>query len=280
MKFTKYGVRYWFDTFSHLKPFDILSCDEVVELYLKNHSLLGKDKVNVGGWNEKPINSTTDKIEKGGFWSGYPPAYYNIDPTGKKVTQAKADVISMDINGVGETWDNFIYLELPAQFIKVFQNKVHSNPDISLFKRFIKNHGTLPVDQMLKKSDKMDINHPEVLEFDNFFRTVKDPAWRTDLELGQYTTIRDEGLIYPICYPNKKFIYKRGTHRAWFCAMTDSDIPIFIQVPKSDWKLEELDEYNWNVQFEDNFTDVASMNIDRESECLTFYVGDRQVGEF
>ena len=122
MKFTKHGVRYWFDTFSHLKPFDVLSCDEVVELYLKNHSLLGEYKVNVGGWNEKPINSTTDKIEKGGFWSGYPPAYYNIDPTGKKVTQAKADVISMDINGVGETWDNFIYLELPAQFIKVFQN--------------------------------------------------------------------------------------------------------------------------------------------------------------
>ena len=86
MKFTKYGVRYWFDTFSHLKPFDVLSCDEVVELYLKNHELLGKDRVNVGGWNEKPINSSTDKIERGGFWSGYP-KYFNIDPTGKKVTR-------------------------------------------------------------------------------------------------------------------------------------------------------------------------------------------------
>ena len=280
MKFTKYGVRYWLDTFSHLKPFDVLSCDEVVELYLKKHSLLGKDKINVGGWNEKPINSSTDKIERGAFWSGYPPAYFNIDPTGKKVTQAKADVVSMDINGVGETWDNFIYLELPAQFISTYQTKVHSNPDIKLFKRFIKNHGHLPVDQMVKKSKEFDENHPEVHEFDNFFRTVKDPAWRTDLELGQYITIRDNGLLYPICYPNKRFIYKRGTHRALFCAETKSDVPIFLQVPKSDWKLEELDEYNWNVQFEDNFTDVVSMNIDREGECLTFYVGDRQVGQF
>jgi len=41
-----------------------------------------------------------------------------------------------------------------------------------------------------------------------------------------------------------------------------------------------LDEYNWNVQFEDNFTDVVSMNIDRDSELLTFYVGDRQIGQF
>ena len=46
----------------------------------------------------------------------------------------------MDINGVGETWDNFIYLELP-QFLSTYQTKVHSNPDIKLFTRFIKNFG-------------------------------------------------------------------------------------------------------------------------------------------
>ena len=43
-------VNYWFDTFKHLKSFDILPYQEVVDLYLKNQSLLdksGKEKLGV-----------------------------------------------------------------------------------------------------------------------------------------------------------------------------------------------------------------------------------------
>jgi len=32
-------VNYWFDTFKHLKSFDILPYQEVVDLYLKNQTL-------------------------------------------------------------------------------------------------------------------------------------------------------------------------------------------------------------------------------------------------
>ena len=51
-------VNYWFDTFKHLKSFDILPYQEVVDLYLKNQLLLDKSgKEKLGGNNERPINS-------------------------------------------------------------------------------------------------------------------------------------------------------------------------------------------------------------------------------
>ena len=60
-------------------------------------------------------------------------------------------------------------LNYQAQFLSTYQTKVHSNPDIKLFTRFIKNFGHLRVDQIVKKSKQMDENHPKVHEFDNFF---------------------------------------------------------------------------------------------------------------
>ena len=33
-------VRYWFDTFEHLKPFEVVPYQDVVDLYLKNQDLL------------------------------------------------------------------------------------------------------------------------------------------------------------------------------------------------------------------------------------------------
>mgnify|MGYP003643705348 CR=1 FL=1 len=58
-------VNYYFDTFNHLNSFDILSYDDVVSLYLKNHNLLNDNGTErLGGWNEQPINSDVDEIEE------------------------------------------------------------------------------------------------------------------------------------------------------------------------------------------------------------------------
>ena len=43
----------------------------------------------LGGDNERPINSDIEEVDKKGFWGGYSPRYYNIDPHGNKFTQAK-----------------------------------------------------------------------------------------------------------------------------------------------------------------------------------------------
>ena len=64
-------VNYWFDTFKHLKSFDILPYQEVVDLYLKNQSLLDKSgKEKLGGDNERPINSDKEEVDENAFWLG------------------------------------------------------------------------------------------------------------------------------------------------------------------------------------------------------------------
>ena len=59
-------VNYYFDTFNHLKSFDILTYDELVGLYLVNNNILHETATEkLGGWNERPINSDVEEIEEG-----------------------------------------------------------------------------------------------------------------------------------------------------------------------------------------------------------------------
>ena len=57
-------VNYWFDTFKHLKSFDIVPYQDMVDLYLKNQSLLDKSgKEKLGGDNERPLNSDVEELQ-------------------------------------------------------------------------------------------------------------------------------------------------------------------------------------------------------------------------
>ena len=48
------------------------------------------------------------------------------------------DVVSMDMNvGLGTEWDDFIYLELPSWLFNKYQTFVHSNRDVSTFRKFM-----------------------------------------------------------------------------------------------------------------------------------------------
>ena len=267
----KSRVNYWFDTFKHLKSFDVLPYQDVVDLYLKNQSLLeeiGKEKL--GGDNERPINSDVEKVDHQGFWGGYSPRYFNIDPTGKKVTQAKADVVSMDMKGLDKTWSHFIYLELPYELFNKFQTSVHSNKDITIYRKFL--------DDLDKCSLEKDEVNKLVKEYDKKFKnenTIQDyfgdftkPAWRIDLDEGQYISIKQNGIIYPICYNSMYSIFERGTHRSLFLAHTKSDVPIFIQYPKLN--AEELD-FDWEVNLGSNFKNNMIMKVNVKEKSLKFY---------
>jgi len=278
----KSRVKYWFDTFKHLNSFDVLSYQDVVDLYLKNQDLLQYEKNRygdnidkLGGDNERPINSDVEEVDHNGFWLGYSPRYYNIDPHGKKTTQAKADVVSMDMAGLGREWDNFIYLELPHELFKKYQKSVHSNPDISIYKKFIKELEKTDFSRsaVAKLEKDFDEKYTEEHSFVNFFDTKTEPAWKSDLDVGQYVTLKDKGIIYPICYNHKKYIFKRGTHRAFLLSMTNSNVPIFLQYPKSDWKGEDINPNDWEVVMEDHFGDKKMiMKINVEEKKLSFYL--------
>ena len=289
MKFTNGKVNYWFDTFEHLKPFQVVPYQDVVDLYLKNQDLLQYEKNRwgdnidkLGGDNERPINSDVEEVDRDGFWLGYSPRYYNIDPYGKKVTQAKADVVSMDMAGLNKTWKDFIYLELPYQLIKKYQLSVHSNPNITIYKEFITelektDFSKGEIDKLEKEFDK---RYPNTHSYVNYFDTKTEPAWKSDLDVGQYVTIRNKGIIYPICYNHKNYMFKRGTHRAFLLSMTNSNVPIFLQYPYSDWKGEDINPNDWKVVMEDHFGDKQmTMKINVEEKKLSFYLDGVLVGD-
>jgi hypothetical protein len=289
MKFTKGKVNYWFDTFEHLKPFQVVPYQDVVDLYLKNQDLLQYEKNRwgdnidkLGGDNERPINSDVEEVDHDAFWLGYSPRYYNIDPHGKKVTQAKADVVSMDMAGLNKIWKDFVYLELPYQLFNKYQLSVHSNPNITVYKEFITelektDFSKGEIDKLEKEFDK---RYPETHSYVNYFGTKTELSWKSDLGIGQYVTLKNKGIIYPICYNHKKFIFKRGTHRAFLLSMTNSNVPIFLHHPYNDWKGEDINPNDWEVVMEDHFGDKKMiMKINVEEKKLSFYLDGVLVGD-
>ena len=265
----KSRVNYWFDTFEHSNSFDIVPYLDVVDLYLKNQSLLDKSgKEKLGGDNERPINSDIEKLDNNKFWSGFNPRYYNIDPMGKKVSIAKADVVSMDMCGLNKSWTHFIYLELPYEFFNEYQTSVHSNDDVSVYRKFLNDLGnegdTEKIEELISLYDK---KYPKINSFKNYFRVVESLKWRQDLEVGQYMSIRDNGIIYPICFNTSEHILNRGTHRTLFLAHTKSDVPIFVQYPKLTGKEIQGD---WDIKLEKNFKDKSLMRINMKNKTIKF----------
>lgn len=245
-------VKYYFDTFKHLNSFDIIPYQEVVDLYLRNQYLL-ENKENyepLGGENDRPINSDKEKIDKDGFWFGFAPKYFNVDPLRNfklMHSNAKADVVSMDMRGLGKTWTHFMYLELPKELFLEHQVSVHSNPDISVMKEFVKlvDSKEFTPEEVYKLVLEFDTKYKDKHSYSDYFDNHEIPAWRADFEVGQYLSIRDSGIIYPVCYNNPSHILSRGSHRALFCALAGFDIPIFIQYPMMEGK--ELD-FEWEVK--------------------------------
>jgi len=129
-----------YNFFKKYKNFDIVPYQQVVDSYIETQTYINSIKENQGGDNYKPINSDKEKIEKEGFWFGYSPAYYDFDPVGNGVVKVKADVVSMDMQGLNKRWDSFLYLELPKELFLTYQKGVHSNPDIALFKQFMEEY--------------------------------------------------------------------------------------------------------------------------------------------
>jgi len=274
-------VRYWFDTFNHLNSFDILSYDYVVSLYMKNHNLLNESNVErLGGWNERPINSDVDEIEESGFWDGYDPVYFNVAPAGEKLVKIKADVISMDMQGYKKEWSHFIHFKLPYELINTYMTCMHDNPDVTIVRRFIDEVEATEVGWDEKNwrgiRDDFDRRYPTKLSFDDYFESHNEFKWRMDFDVTLYRNIKKRGIIYPICYNDKYFMLKRGTHRSVLLAKTKSDVPIFLQYPNMDLDTDIIYDVTTPKFFGGN---SLRMNVDVKNKKLKFFIEDKLVSD-
>jgi len=233
MNFNYSGVRYWGNNFKKFNHFDIIPYKDVVEAYIKTSNELKPDHEKFG-WNERPINSDTDNLDDTKNWNGFDPVYFNIDPTEETVVMAKADVISMDMSGVGNTWDKFLYLTLPYELINEYMTNMHDNEDVSIARKFIievEDKVGWEGEDWKKIEKKYDELYPATSQYTDMYETHTCIKWKQDFDIRQYISIKKNGLLFPICYNSMYHMLRRGTHRAVLLAMTKSDVPIFLQVP-------------------------------------------------
>ena len=127
-----------------------------------------------------------------------------------------------------------IYLELPSWLFNKYQTAVHSNRDVSYFRKFMidVDKTDLSPQSVLKLKDDYDKKYKDDGKYIDYFGDFNDPAWRLDLDVSQYVSIKKDGLIYPIMFNCTKYAFTRGTHRALFLAHTGSDVPFIMQYKK------------------------------------------------
>lgn len=271
-------VNYWFKDFTKYKPFDILEYEDVVNTYLNVSDKLKPD-FEKSGWNERPINSDNEEIKPKENWDGFDPVYYNVDPTNEGIVMAKADTISMNMLGYGKTWTNFIYLTLPYQLIVNYMTSVHDNDDISIAKKFFREVEERWGDNSWKNKnwktieEQYDRKYPEYSKYTDFYETHKCLKWKQDVDIAQYVSIYNKGLLFPICYNDKDFMLRRGTHRAFLLSMTDSDIPIILQYDKNKG-IDQVFEVNTPEFFGGK---SLKMIVDTKNKIQEFYIDNKKL---
>jgi hypothetical protein len=205
--------------------------------------------------------------------------YFNIDPVGEKVLMAKADVISMDMNGVGKDWDHFIYLELPFELINKHMTQMHDNSDVAIAREFIRVVEATELgwatDNWKSIEKEFDSKYPAISTYTDFYETHSVLKWKQDFDIHQYISLKKEGILFPICYNDKYSMLRRGTHRAVLLAMTNSDIPIFLQYPNT-----TLDtKIKYTVTTPEFFGSSAlEMEVDVENKKLEFKINSKNIG--
>lgn len=276
--FSKGKVRYWKEAFKTFNHFDIVTYDAVVDKYLEVNNGL-KAEYEDFGWNERPINSEIDELTPGANWEGYDPKYFSIGPSGEPIVKAKADVISMDMIGLGKDWSHFIYLELPYELVNNYMTNMHDNDDVSILRAFIETVENSPrgweTDNYKRIEKEFDDIFPETSTYTDMYETHTCIKWKQDFDIQQYISIKKNGILFPICYNSEKHMLRRGTHRAVLLAMTKSDIPIFLQYPGIDIDTNKV----YKVYTPEFFKGGAlTMEVDVTNKRLKFSINSKEVG--
>jgi len=263
-------VRYAFEEFKDLKSFDIIPYQDIIDRYNSIQMSTYNDSLEKSDKNTQPVNSTKEKFNPKLAWKKHPPLRFRYQsPNTGLSTLVKADTASMDMQGLGETWDHFAYFTIPYEFVNKFQTKVLENQIITPFRLFMKEAITqgLGPKEIMKLRNKYDKLYPDLYNHQDF--RPKVPYWRYMLIVDQFISILYDGVVYPICYNNPSEILDRGTHRSLMMAGSYCDVPVLIWYPELGGK--ELKE-EWKIKLQPGFSDKNLYMIpDYKNKILRFY---------
>ena len=220
--------------FNSYAPFDIIEHEDVLNSYLSTQTEVKSTHTNHAGFAEVPFDSSKIRAEAKQYIIKNKPLIVFVEELAFESVGAKCDMATMDINKKGELWNFWSFIHVPSDFIKKFQTRVLDNKfeeNVKKFTTFMEEclTNSLTTKEILDLTHEYDLKYPEIYSGDTW-RPLR-PAWRFDLEVSMFHSVKQSGIIYPICYNNTFNILNRGTHRSLIFGYTGNDIPIFFQYP-------------------------------------------------
>ena len=203
--------------------------------------------------------------------AGHQVSIYEKNSTvGGRARQIKKDGFTFDI-GPSWYWMPDIFDRFFSDFGKKTSDYYQIDKLDPAYKIFFDDDIITIGDCMDKICNEFDTRYPEKIDIVNFFRTYDEFAWRIDLDVNQYTNMKENGIIYPICYNSTRSMLDRGTHRMLFLSTLGSSVPIFVQYPKTP---NPLLEFKLGDYFGEGDT---TMIVDMQTKKLKFYIDNKLI---
>jgi len=156
------------------------------------------------------------------------------------------------------TTGEWIYFELPYEYVYKYMNKSINSAPLLTTKKFIQE-----VDETIGWEDR-----PKIKELVDYY-DEKYPDWNHDFPINSFIQVKNEGLIFPCQWWDPVTIASNATHRMIMMGYNKYDIPFITQVPYKT-------PYAWYSQsrdpmfFYDNKWQFLLMYVDRIKSQLTF----------
>ena len=202
--------------FSHLNNFDVLTFNDVLNLYKKQYNFLienGYEK-----YEEDKLDPFAVFLTKQNS--------FQFNPIRLKKNNEQTN-ITLDFNGKSYKKDfyengHFMYYEVP-NYILVKMTSHLWQPSLSIIDKFLEEVNwdedwkSLMNDYDEKYPDKHITNKKE-----------GEYSWRANFSPEWFNSFRLEGVISPIVLNVDEVLFNRGSHRGFMCGRLGYDLPIFI----------------------------------------------------
>ena len=246
------------NAFSDLKPFDVLTWNELKDRFILNQIELFKDtRWKIEG--DYPIDSFPIKEEE-----VYPNTvtykaigYYRKCDYGK-IVNAKTDLTGKTFSRQCLDNGKFLYLTLPKEIILKNKKSVLHNKDLRILNKFINEINNSSKgwtkENYLKYLKEYDETYPTKTNKTN--KAEKVYKWRADFAIEWFMSLKEEGIINPILYyidrkPDteiKKARWEfdgRGTHRPFLIAQAGYDVPYLIRIDDDEYPIYYSDKKDY-----------------------------------
>lgn len=157
---------------------------------------------------------------------------------------------------------DWIYLELPYEYVYEYMHKSINSAPLVTVKKFIQE-----VDKTIGWNDDVKLKEL-VATYDEKF-----PHWNHDFPINSFVQVKNEGLLFPCQWWKPWVLASNATHRMIMMGFNKYDIPFITQVPynfQNGWYSQSRDP----MFFYDNKWQYLLMYVDRIKEELTFTFTD------